>query len=795
MQEVGDAAEAVSIDGWMVAEVAISSLSARTDYGKLKRLFNHTLNISRFNSFQKTTLHQPPRKVVAKPPTLLNAGKRQFIEILETVEPRMLNEVNEPEPKRHKQVVQKAVPLKQTTIPNLIVIQQERQPQQATHQKATPQKTAAQKASSPPKRGPSENTNVAPKPRILNQSASAQQFKVPDIVTKEDGVIELILEQNDETGSDHEPEQVDVFPCTECDRTFLLQQMLDLHMVNHKRERCSECDYCSKKFFSKADLAKHMRSHADVKPFQCTVCDKGFTRSNLLSRHEKTHTDLLHFECSFCSQTFLQQDDLEKHETKHRLNRPFACSYCDKSFAFKQGLERHEVKHLADQPFKCEYCEEGYPSAASLARHLVQHAGRRPFPCRFCTKSYLLSHHLTRHVRSHMNSNSTFICNYCPESFDSLNQLIAHSTVHLKGECICPLCKEILNGPDELAAHIESHSGEQFACEFCDLIFAQEELKDLHCEVEHEDEQAEYDNDTRSRLQKKSGKNESVEIDFVNEQDEEEPQNDVKSDDIRESTDDLDTRPRRGRPPKAKPNILNKNYSNNTSKPLESVQTVARNQAKGKVVAIKQEPDPVNEPDDSMEYEFDYVDVIQKDEVKKKKVNTPPVAKKPPATVQPKKVDPSPSNPRKSSISPVKKLSPIKHVPIAQQKLEQQLQNAMKKNSPQAQAKSNSSNPPTPTVSGLPNKPILTKVNFKKLPPGVTVKKVNAPPTKSPAKPQTPVNTYTKKTPAPSPAPSPAAKPPMQRVKMTQAQVDQMAKEGKIQMKNGQVFLRNPKPT
>lgn len=689
--------------------------------------------------------------------------------------------------------------LKQTNLPNLIVIKQD----------AAPPKPTAQHGSAGDKKA-----GAAAQPRILNKTskvlnASAKHFKSPDLKTNEDGGMELVLEQTDDSSAGVSEVATDVFPCTQCDRTFMLKQLLDMHMVKHNKDRVCKCDYCGNTFFSKYDLAKHMATHSDMKPFTCSVCDKGFTRATLLSRHERLHTDMPHFVCSFCDKTFLIMADLEKHEFNHRKSRPFKCAHCDKSFAFKQGLERHEVKHLADQPFKCEYCDEGFPTATQLARHVTQHAGRRPFPCRLCAKSFLLSHHLTRHIRSHKNVQSSFTCNNCPETFESLNDLLVHSDIHVDDEVSCPLCREELSGPEELNEHMLLHAGEQFACEFCDLIFVEEEQKDEHCNKEHASETAEYENDIIMRKVKKEVLNDEVkreEEDKEVDDDDEDFEIELMSEKVVKPQ--YPEAPRRGRPPKAKPTILN--YMSGNNKATESVGTKpSPSQARKSNVAI-------GRSDDLLNYEFEFVDVINKDEPKTAQPNQPAAERKSTSTVPARKSG-TPSNPdastlRKISISPTKKVSPIKHVPIAQQKLEQQLQNAMKASPPSKPIEA-------PKPSSSETKPVLTKVNFKKLPTGVTLKKVvpATRPQTPPTPPKTPIAKLTPTTSSSAPPKSqhtakpnaqyrpaasanksqqqPTIKPGMQRVKMTQAQVDAMAKEGKIQMKNGQVFLRSSKTT
>jgi DNA-directed RNA polymerase subunit RPC12/RpoP len=48
-----------------------------------------------------------------------------------------------------------------------------------------------------------------------------------------------------------------VYACTECERSFPLRQLLDIHIKSHQRERNFPCQWCDKHFFSKYDLAKH----------------------------------------------------------------------------------------------------------------------------------------------------------------------------------------------------------------------------------------------------------------------------------------------------------------------------------------------------------------------------------------------------------------------------------------------------------------------------------------------------------------------------------------------------------
>lgn len=349
--------------------------------------------------------------------------------------------------------------------------------------------------------------------KILNKDAQISNEAIlsnPIIKQKESGGIEIVTEifENSEIQSSSSEKNVvpivtNVFPCPHCERSFPLRQLLDIHLVNHNRERCFECSVCQKRFFSKYDLGKHNLIHTGEKPFECVVCKKAFTRSTLLHRHEKIHTDIPKFLCVYCDKPFLSKDELAKHTERHKKNRPFSCKICGKSFAFKQGLERHEIVHAKEQPFPCQYCDQSFPTPSKLSRHLTAHAGSRPFPCKLCPKSYLLSHHLTRHLRSHKEGSGSYKCYDCEKTFTTRDDLIYHSAVHATQTLVCPLCKEHFDDLDLVTEHIRLHAeGEQYACEFCDLIFMTAEKLTSHSDAEHSADLAVYEEHTRNNIKK-----------------------------------------------------------------------------------------------------------------------------------------------------------------------------------------------------------------------------------------------------------------------------------------------------
>lgn len=330
-------------------------------------------------------------------------------------------------------------------------------------------------------------------PVILNSMKPPNRTE-EHIVQTSDGTLEIVcIESAQDPAADAidpmktaPPVETHVYPCTECERTFPLRQLLEIHLQNHNRERNYPCEMCDRRFFSKYDLSKHNLTHTGERPFVCIICKAAFSRSTLLTRHQKIHKDQPKFLCMYCERTFLSNDELQKHMEFHKKKRPFQCQKCPKSFAYKQGLERHEVTHETNLPFPCEHCELSFSSASKLARHLTAHAGARPYPCRMCLRSFMLSHHLTRHVRSHQGGRGAYKCNECAAMFDNQDDLIYHSAEHATKSLTCPLCREHFETLEQVTEHIKEHSeGIQFACDYCDLLFTTEQKLDDHCQQEH----------------------------------------------------------------------------------------------------------------------------------------------------------------------------------------------------------------------------------------------------------------------------------------------------------------------
>ncbi|KAH8410899.1 hypothetical protein KR222_007604, partial [Zaprionus bogoriensis] len=344
--------------------------------------------------------------------------------------------------------------------------------------------------------------------RLLNKGSSATvepRLATPQIKHYEDGNVALVTEILDPNALDAAadpiknaaPVATNVFPCPHCERSFPLLQLLDIHQVNHTRERSFQCPECDKSFFSKYDLQKHNFIHTGERPYKCSICSAAFTRRALLHRHERIHTDVPKFICLYCEKPFISREEMEKHAERHTKKRPFQCGICQKAFAFKQGLERHEVIHSTNLPFPCQYCTRSFVTAGKLARHLQAHAGKRAYPCKYCSKSYLLSHHLSRHLRMHKQAPAaSFTCSTCKDTHQTYESLVDHSAIHASISQVCPLCKASIADFDSVERHMQAHKeSERHACEFCDYIFLSSSQLQKHIEDDHVVDMVPYQNE------------------------------------------------------------------------------------------------------------------------------------------------------------------------------------------------------------------------------------------------------------------------------------------------------------
>lgn len=96
-------------------------------------------------------------------------------------------------------------------------------------------------------------------------------------------------------------------------------------------------------------------------------------------------------------------------------------------------------------------------------------------------------------------------CNECDAVFAKRDKLVLHSTVHAAENYACSLCKETFDNAADIDEHIKLHSeGDQFACEYCDLMFLTSEQLQAHSVKEHTHDNELYEVDNVSMVDSQS---------------------------------------------------------------------------------------------------------------------------------------------------------------------------------------------------------------------------------------------------------------------------------------------------
>ena len=188
---------------------------------------------------------------------------------------------------------------------------------------------------------------------------------------------------------------------------------------------------------------------------------------------EKSHPVI--FGCNFCIKHFESLDELNIHvATVHS----FKCDLCPSQFVELVLLTEHKEKyHLAI--FGCDYCVNSFASLDELNNHVtsVHH-----FECDICQVWFVDIESLAQHKElCHL---AISYCNYCDHSFSKVEDVNLHLSSSHNFECV--FCLSWFVDLANLAEHKKQcPHPERFSCAFCPAVLTNLKEFEKHRETSH----------------------------------------------------------------------------------------------------------------------------------------------------------------------------------------------------------------------------------------------------------------------------------------------------------------------
>nr|XP_055075654.1 uncharacterized protein si:ch73-347e22.4 [Misgurnus anguillicaudatus] len=179
--------------------------------------------------------------------------------------------------------------------------------------------------------------------------------------------------------------------CKVCNKNFVNQVKLRIHMRVHKAEMPLTCKDCGKTFKKPSNLAAHEKSHRPVKPYACSICGKGFSQLKALKKHSQIHTGETPFSCSHCGHTFSAMSALRVHQ---------ASKTCISKRTDGESVKGFIMSQKGGQVFfKCQICKQLYKKWCQYTLHLQTHTSSSPYLCFSCGQCYEKDSEVSDHCK------------------------------------------------------------------------------------------------------------------------------------------------------------------------------------------------------------------------------------------------------------------------------------------------------------------------------------------------------------------------------------------------------------
>ena len=154
----------------------------------------------------------------------------------------------------------------------------------------------------------------------------------------------------------------DRFPCSQCPKTFKTLGNCKVHQISHTNEgRGFFCDKCGDSYKSPKTLKIHnFRDHGEqnnVKIYSCGECDKSFFFATDLTTHRRWHKGDPKVTCETCKKVFSKPEAKRVHIKRvHHKIKDKSCHLCSFTTDSKEKLLLHIRKVHENQMEQCLIC-------------------------------------------------------------------------------------------------------------------------------------------------------------------------------------------------------------------------------------------------------------------------------------------------------------------------------------------------------------------------------------------------------------------------------------------------------
>lgn len=325
--------------------------------------------------------------------------------------------------------------------------------------------------------------------------------------------------------------------CTSCQKSFLGQAGLKLHMAKAHCSRAGSSSYkselCEKIHKSQTRFQKHNGSvhnnvsqlpedsskdngeecRSDAKPEVDLVAEikheissplSATSRSEVKSKPKrgKIRQDYKiipdpskpdYHLCTLCNRSFRLKKSCQKHFRRNHLNLDvlsYECKTCHQTFKSCSALGDHRDRIHSGKSFVCRHCQKPCNSQRLLDRHEVTCSSRLPSKCKLCSQEFIgkLAHQ--NHIELDHVDVYKFVCQVCGKRFQEGHALKKHvQDVHEKkdDEKMCKICDKVFYSSDSLRSHTEvvHLKVKKHACHLCDKRYATPRELRRHVGVDH----------------------------------------------------------------------------------------------------------------------------------------------------------------------------------------------------------------------------------------------------------------------------------------------------------------------